>query len=77
MHQPQENTAIAVDDRLNDLEMKLAFQEQLVQELNDALTAESARVTELDRRLDELRQRLAAQSSGDDPELPEPPPPHY
>lgn len=72
------SAASATDERLNELEIKLAFVEQLVAELNDALTAESARTTQLARQLDSLKQRLntAAGGSQGDPKT-EPPPPHY
>ena len=68
----------ALESRLADLEMRLAFQEHALAELSDALAAsraETARNSELLRRaLDDLKQ-----SRGDffaDPAS-EPPPPHY
>ena len=68
----------ALESRLADLEMRLAFQEHALAELSDALAAsraETARNAELLRRaLDDLKQ-----SRGDffaDPAS-EPPPPHY
>jgi SlyX protein len=66
------------DARLNELEIKLAFVEQLVGDLNDALTTESARVTLLERHIDVLQQRLQSTTarSPSDPRS-EPPPPHY
>ena len=50
--------------RLDELEIKLAFVEQLVVDLNDALTAESARVTILERQLDRLQQRVNETGDG-------------
>ncbi|HEY9400927.1 MAG TPA: SlyX family protein [Luteimonas sp.] len=68
----------ALNRRLTELEMRLAFQEHALSELSDALAAsriETARNAELLRRaLDDLKQ-----SRGDffaDPAS-EPPPPHY
>ena len=68
----------ALESRLTDLEMRLAFQEHALAELSDALAAsraETARNAELlGRALDDLKQ-----SRGDffaDPAS-EPPPPHY
>ena len=68
----------ALESRLTDLEMRLAFQEHALAELSDALAAsraETARNSELLRRaLDDLKQ-----SRGEffaDPAS-EPPPPHY
>jgi SlyX protein len=70
--------AEALNRRLTELEMRLAFQEHALSELSDALAAsriETARNAELLRRaLDDLKQ-----SRGDffaDPAS-EPPPPHY
>ena len=71
------------EQRLVDLEMRVAFQEHALGELSDALAAardEEARNTLLLRRaLEELRQlrtSLAAGPQMADPAL-EPPPPHY
>ena len=71
-----------LDDRLVELETRLAFQEHALAEMSDAvadLRAENARlVLTLHRALDELRQvraGLATDLTGD-PAL-EPPPPHY
>ncbi|MGY3264756.1 MULTISPECIES: SlyX family protein [unclassified Lysobacter] len=71
-----------LDDRLVELETRLAFQEHSLGELSDALAdlrSENARlVLMLQRALDELRQVRAGLSSDltGDPGL-EPPPPHY
>ena len=68
----------ALEQRLTELETRLAFQEHALAEMSDALAAsrrETARNTELLRRaLDDLKQ-----SRGEffaDPAS-EPPPPHY
>lgn len=64
--------------RLAELETRVAFQEQALQDLSDALAqsrAENARVASLLRRvLDELAQARSGVSV--DP-ADEPPPPHY
>ena len=73
----------ALEQRLVDLETRLAFQEHALQELSDALAAarseEAANALRLHWALDELRQlRLALAASpvtGD--AASEPPPPHY
>ena len=73
----------AIVQRLVDLEMRLAFQEQALQELSDALAAardgESRNALLLHRMLEELRQLRCAMAatpvSGDAAN--EPPPPHY
>lgn len=73
-----------VEQRLVDLETRLAFQEHALSELSDALAAarnEEARTTLLlHRALEELKQLRLAMSSAQpltgDPAS-EPPPPHY
>jgi SlyX protein len=68
----------SLEQRLTELETRMAFQEHAIAEMSDALAAsrsETARNAELLRRaLDDLKQ-----SRGDffaDPAV-EPPPPHY
>jgi SlyX protein len=72
-----------VETRLVDLEMRVAFQEQALQELSDALAAardgEARSALLLHRALEELRQLRSAMAAspvtGD--AASEPPPPHY
>ena len=72
-----------IEQRLIDLEMRLAFQEQALHELSDALAAsrdeESRNAMLQHRMLDELRQLRSAMATspltGDAAN--EPPPPHY
>ncbi|WP_133480236.1 SlyX family protein [Cognatilysobacter segetis] len=72
----------ALDERLVELETRLAFQEHTLLEMSDALAdlrSENARlVLLLQRALDEMRQLRAGLSTDltGDPAL-EPPPPHY
>ena len=75
-------THATLDERLVELESRLAFQEHALTELSDALAdvrSENARlVLMLHRALDELRQvraGLATDLTGD--AALEPPPPHY
>ncbi|MDQ3039016.1 MAG: SlyX family protein [Pseudomonadota bacterium] len=71
------------EQRLVDLEMRVAFQEQALQELSDALAAardgESRNALLLHRVLDEQRQLRSSLAgsplTGDAAN--EPPPPHY
>jgi SlyX protein len=72
----------ALDDRLAELETRLAFQEHSLLEMSDAvaeLRSENGRlVLMLQRALDEMRQLragLATDFTGD--ASVEPPPPHY
>jgi len=69
----------SLEQRVDELETRLAFQEQALLELNDALTQarlEHARTFDvLNRALDDLRQ-MRGQMAALDPAS-EPPPPHY
>ena len=72
-----------LEQRMIDLEMRIAFQEQALQELSDALAAardgEARNSLLLHRALEDLRQLRSAMAaspvSGD--AASEPPPPHY
>ena len=72
-----------LEQRMIDLEMRIAFQEQALQELSDALAAardgEARNSLLLHRALEELRQLRSAMAAspitGD--AASEPPPPHY
>jgi len=70
----KENSA---DTRMNDLESRLAFQDDTLVSLNQALVNQQQRIAHLEKSLawvlDQIRQ------SEPDIELPaeEPPPPHY
>jgi SlyX protein len=72
-----------LEERLVDLETRLAFQEQALLDLSDALAAarseEASNALRLHRALEELRQLRSAMAAspvtGD--AASEPPPPHY
>ena len=72
-----------LEQRMIDLEMRIAFQEQALQELSDALAAardgEARNALLLHRAVEELRQlrsAIAASPITSDAAS-EPPPPHY
>jgi len=73
-------SAPTLEQRLDELETRLAFQEQALTELNDALTQtrlEHARTHDmLNRALDDLRQ-MRGQMLALDPASGSEPPPHY
>lgn len=67
-----------MDDRLIELESRLAFQDHAVQELNDVIVRQQREIDALRRELEALRAQLKALA----PALvggrgEEPPPPHY
>ena len=61
--------------RLDDLEVRIAHQEQMAAELNEVITAQWRKIAALERQLAHLREEV--QNSGPQREGPEPPPPHY
>jgi SlyX protein len=66
------------DEKLIDIETKIAHQEHLLSELNDALTNQQAQIAELEQLCRSLVERFRALSEGgggneDDDK----PPPHY
>ena len=61
--------------RLDDLEVRIAHQDQMTAELNEVITAQWAKITVLERQLAHLREEV--QNAGPQREGPEPPPPHY
>lgn len=64
--------------RLEELEARFAFQEQTIEDLNQAVTAQMTEIAELKRRLGMMGEQI--REIGEHPALaqaPEPPPPHY
>ena len=72
-----------LEQRMIDLEMRIAFQEQALQELSDALAAardgEARNALLLNRAVEELRQLRSAMAASPVAvdAASEPPPPHY
>ena len=72
-----------IEQRVVDLEMRVAFQEHALQELSDALAAsrdeESRNALLMHRMLEELRQLRSEMAAGPltGDAANEPPPPHY
>jgi SlyX protein len=65
-----------VEKRFEHLEVKVAFQEELIHQLDEALISQQNQITQLQNQLKALRtefQNLEDQL----PDAPEPPPPHY
>jgi SlyX protein len=69
---------VSLDLRLNELEMRIAFIENTMQALDNAVAAQDRFIVQFQREFELLRGELAqvrvalADDSGD-----EPPPPHY
>ncbi len=65
------------EKRLIEIETKLSFQEQLVAELNGAVTEQQKRIDALSSLCEKLQKRVQvlAEQTGED--VVDPPPPHY
>ena len=65
-------------DRIDELESRLAFQDELVETLNQSLVAMRAQVDALERRVANLESKLRDLAPGAvGAAADEPPPPHY
>ena len=63
--------------KLEALEIKLAFQEDTIDTLNDMVTKQDKEIQALWSANKLLKQSLNEMKSGDEGDGPEPPPPHY
>lgn len=72
------SSEIAVERRLEELEVRLSFIDDSLSQLLDADAGRAMRIAALERMVRELRGELATlrQDAGGDPRQ-EPPPPHY
>ncbi len=67
-----------MDERLAELETRVTFQDQTIQELNEVVTRQQAQIDRLVREVEALKLHLA--SLAPSPVIPaeeEKPPPHY
>jgi SlyX protein len=66
-----------LEQRITDLEIKLSFAEDTVEQLNQVVTRQQAQIDRLIRELVELRDRAAASEPGGFQTLRDELPPHY
>lgn len=65
-------------ERLEALEVRAAYQDQVIEDLNQTITAQWREIERLQRLLSRLEDQVNASiAAGGAPNLPEPPPPHY
>lgn len=65
-------------DRLDALEIRIAYQDESIETLNKTVTAQWAQIDALKREVARLTDRVQdAESKSGLPTQPEPPPPHY
>ena len=68
--------AIMTEQRLENLETRLAFQEHLIQKLDDALGNQQQQLLKMQHRLELLIEQIKLVEKSI-PESPDSPPPHY
>jgi SlyX protein len=67
-----------MNERLTELEVRVAFQEKTIQDLNEVVTDQQRQIDRLTRELEAIKSRLAALApSMVIPQDEEKPPPHY
>ena len=68
----------ASTDRLDALEIRLAYQDEIIETLNNTVTAQWAQIDALKREISRLIDRVQdAETRAGSTAQPEPPPPHY
>jgi len=66
-----------MDERLTELEVKLAFAEDLLETLNATVARQQQEIDALQRQVRQLREQLLAQSPAEPHSLRDEIPPHY
>jgi len=72
----QMNEAKALSDRIDALEIRLAFQDETIETLNKTITAQWQQIDALTRQLAGLNERLQ-EAESNAPGATDEPPPHY
>lgn len=68
----------SVNARLEALEVRVAYQDQVIEDLNQTVIDQWKKIDALKRQLAELLDRVTeVEDGGAGPRAPEPPPPHY
>ena len=73
----QEATAASTDARLTELEIKLGFSEDLLEELNRTVFRQQQQIKELQRHIRTLREQIQASMPAEQRSLTDDLPPHY
>lgn len=67
---------MSTEDKINELETRIAFQDELLQKLDDALASQQQQLMDLERRIKLLTEQIQQIESGSiDPDNEKPP--HY
>ena len=68
----------AVNARIEALEIRVAYQDQVIEDLNQTVIAQWKQIDSLTRQLNEVLDRVQeVEDNAGGPSPPEPPPPHY
>ena len=67
----------AANARLEALEVRVAYQDQVIEDLNQTVIAQWKQIDALKRQLNEVLDRVQEVEDNAGPRTPEPPPPHY
>jgi SlyX protein len=68
---------MSVENRVTELETRLAFQDDTLHELNEVLVQQQHQLTQMSRQLDQLIERYREMAGGQYGAGDETPPPHY
>lgn len=66
-----------INVRLEALEIRVAYQDQVIEDLNQTVIDQWKKLDALRRQLNELLDRVQEVEDTASPRAPEPPPPHY
>ncbi len=68
----------AINARIEALEVRVAYQDQVIEDLNQTVIAQWKQIDALKRQFAEVRDRIQeVEDNAGGPSAPEPPPPHY
>ena len=65
-----------MDKRIEDLEVRYAFQEELIRQLDEVVRSQATRIDALEHALQELREQVA-NHQGEEAKMEEQVPPHW
>jgi SlyX protein len=67
-----------LEARIEALEVRVAYQDQMIEDLNQTVIAQWKQIDSLKRQLNEMLDRVReVEDNAGGPSAPEPPPPHY
>ncbi|MBF9196829.1 SlyX family protein [Microvirga terrestris] len=67
----------SVNARIEALEIRIAYQDQVIEDLNQTVIDQWKKIDVLRRQLNEVLDRVQEVADSAGPRSPEPPPPHY